>query len=346
MLKKLTKIVRLIDREAINLNALRNRSRIMTSYIRRRPRIRGFPIILHLEVTNKCNLKCKMCPRLHMKRDLGFMDFSLFRRIIDQARGKIDYVELYLFGEPLLHPQICEMIRYCKAAGMYVALSTNGIPLNESISRSLIDSHIDFLTISLDGITAATYSRIRGSINYGKVLSNVETFLRNRTSASPRHVVVQLIEMQDNAREIKRFTDYWTNRGIQVHLKPLMTWTGDVDAINMLSPYKSNTNAGSVLPCDRLWRHLSVFWDGTVVPCHYIYDKQFVLGDLNRQTISDVWGGSDFVEFRSRHIADARAAITCCSKCKVRSLHGWELLAASLVNTYTLRTINTVLHYN
>lgn len=346
MLSKLRRITRLVDQRTVDMAAARNRVRVMLDYLRRRPSVRGFPLILHLEVTNICNLSCKMCPRSHMTRELGYMDFSLFKSIIDQVAGKVDYVELYLFGEPLLHPQFSEMVRYCKDSGLCVAVSTNGTCLTESKCRSLVDSKVDFLTISLDGVSEATYSRIRGSISYDKVLSGVENFLKVIDASSPKHVVVQLIEMRDNALEVERFTDYWTKRGIQVHLKPLMTWTGDIESINLLKAHRENIDFHNSVPCDRLWRHLTVFWDGTVVPCHYMYNKECVLGDLTKQSVLDVWNSNDYVEFRSKHIFHGRKTISCCSKCKVISLRGWELFAALLFSTYTLRTMNTLFHYN
>jgi radical SAM protein with 4Fe4S-binding SPASM domain len=346
MLNKVLTALKFINRDAISLGAMTNRTRVMADYVQRSPVLHGFPLVLHLEVTNVCNLSCKMCPRSHMTRDLGYMDFSLFKRIIDQTRGKIDYVELYLFGEPLLHPRICEMIKYCKDSGLRVAISTNGTCLTESKCRSLVDCKIDFFTISLDGITAATYSRIRGNVRYDQVLAGVENFLRITNSSSPRHVVVQLIEMRDNAAEIERFTNYWTKRGIQVHLKPLMTWTGDIESINLLNMEKKIIRSHDGVPCDRLWRHLTVFWDGTVVPCHYIYNKEWPLGYLAQQTVKEVWNGKDFVDFRKRHIVEARKSIPCCSMCQVRSLQGWELMAALLFNTYALRKLNTIFHYN
>ncbi len=281
-----------------------------------------------------------------MSRKEGLMEFSLFKKIIDESKGKVEYVELYLFGEPLLHPQIVEMIDYCKDAGMCISLSTNATLLTKKRSHSLINSNIDFFTICLDAISRQTYEAIRAKANFMKVMDNVEYFLSIRLPTSPKHTIVQLIKMRDNIDEVDKFIDEWSNRGIQIHLKNLITWRGDIDSINILEQNHQTLAEVHNEPCDRIWRHFTVFWDGTVVPCHFMYDKKYTIGNIQDKSLLELWNNSKFVDFRKQHILSERTGIPACEKCTVKSLHGWELLAAVLLNTYALRSINTILHYN
>ena len=344
-LQKLVKVLKVLARETTP-SFMNNRRTIIMDYVRHRTLVRGNPFVLHLEVTNKCNLKCRMCPRENMEREEGFMEFTLFKKIIDDARGKIEFVELYLFGEPLMHRKIFDMIKYCKEAGMHVGLSTNATLLDREKSHALVRSNPDLLILSLDAVTEQSYESIRTRGNYIKVLENIEYFLRSKLPASPMHTVVQMIKLKENADEVERFSDFWGNHGVQVHLKPFFTWRGDIDSINVL---KHNTSKLSELrfgPCDRIWRHFTVFWDGTVVPCHFMYDKKCTLGNIQDKSLSDLWNGSKFLAFREQHILHNRNRIPCCMKCNVQPLQGWELFAVVLVDVFALRTINTILHYN
>jgi len=63
------------------------------------------PMVLWIEPTNKCNLKCLMCPNSVISQDkLGFMDFKLYQKIINQSKSYISSVILCISGESLLHP--------------------------------------------------------------------------------------------------------------------------------------------------------------------------------------------------------------------------------------------------
>lgn len=345
-LKKLNKVLKFINGETMSLTQMKNRRKVIEDFAMRRATVRGYPFVLHIEVTNRCNLDCKMCPRTYMCREEGFMEFSLFKKIIDEAKGKVEYVELYLFGEPLLHPQIVEMIDYCKDADMCVSLSTNATLLTKKKSHSLLNSEIDFFTLSLDAISKQIYESIRVKANFKKVMDNVAYFLNIRQPKSPRHTIVQLIKMKDNADEVDRFIDVWSNSGIQIHLKNLITWRGDIESINVHEQNQHKLSDVPNEPCDRIWRHFTVFWDGAVVPCHFMYDKKYTVGNIQDKSLHELWNNSKFVDFRKQHILCERRNIPACKKCTVKSLHGWELLVAILLNTYALRSINTILHYN
>ena len=90
------------------------------------------------------------------------MPFELFQSVIDQLVGRdIARLSLHLAGEPLLHPQIIDMVRYAKRRGMRnVRFATNATLLDDALARSLIESDLDSLTVSMDTAKA-------GNINQG-----------------------------------------------------------------------------------------------------------------------------------------------------------------------------------
>jgi len=111
-----------------------------------------YPLTFNLEPTNACNLKCIMCPRNESKRAVGFIDFLLFRKIVDESRpyGGRHFV-LHKDGEPLLHPRIVEMVAYIKQAnpGNTAYISTNGLLLDQDKAAGLMDAGLDQLHISI-----------------------------------------------------------------------------------------------------------------------------------------------------------------------------------------------------
>ena len=115
----------------------------MTQFLR-------FPTVFYIEPTNDCNLSYIMCPRKRSRNAVGYMPFELFRRVIDQLVGRdIARLSLHLAGEPLLHPQIIDMVRYAKRSGMpHVRFATNATLLDDTLARGFIESGLDSITVS------------------------------------------------------------------------------------------------------------------------------------------------------------------------------------------------------
>ena len=121
-----------------------------------------FPIRLNIEPTNYCNLSCSMCPR-ELNRPFGYMEFNLFKKIIDESilYGKRLIITLTKDGEPLLHPELPQMIKYAKdkKAAYKINFYTNGILLTETKSEEIIKSGLDTMHISIDAFTKETYKK-------------------------------------------------------------------------------------------------------------------------------------------------------------------------------------------
>ncbi|MEW6096603.1 MAG: radical SAM protein [bacterium] len=117
----------------------------MTHYRHKKPQISAFPTVLQIELTNRCNLNCIMCPRQGMSRQVGDMSLELFKQIVEQLKGKTELAILHLLGESLLNPHLFEMIDYCKEGGIMTVLSTNSTLLRGEKVQKLLDFKLDIL---------------------------------------------------------------------------------------------------------------------------------------------------------------------------------------------------------
>jgi len=87
----------------------------------------GWPTNLQIEPSTKCNLRCAICPLTEgMGRSTGYMDFALFKKIIDEIGDYVFLILLWDWGEPFLNPSIYEMISYARQKGIRTVSSTNG----------------------------------------------------------------------------------------------------------------------------------------------------------------------------------------------------------------------------
>jgi MoaA/NifB/PqqE/SkfB family radical SAM enzyme len=110
-----------------------------------------YPSQAQIEITNRCNLTCEMCPRDHFNLPKEDMPLDTFKEIAGQL-GDVKLLTLTGWGEPLIHPQILEMIKHCKQKGYTVKLTTNGTLLTSEMQQKILCSGLDEITISLDSV--------------------------------------------------------------------------------------------------------------------------------------------------------------------------------------------------
>ena len=111
----------------------------------------GFPTVLQVEPSTKCNLRCRVCPvTTGMDRASGYMDSSLFQKIVDELSDYLFIIFFWDWGEPFLNIYAYEMINYAHARGIKVISSTNGhVFANRDHAREVVKSGLDVLVFSL-----------------------------------------------------------------------------------------------------------------------------------------------------------------------------------------------------
>ncbi|MBF0522860.1 MAG: SPASM domain-containing protein [Candidatus Omnitrophica bacterium] len=304
-----------------------NRIKILTDFISRKDLVSGFPVEIGIEMTNRCNLKCKMCARETMTRPVGDMPLGLLKKIVDEVKPYAEMVYLHGDGEPLLHKQIFEAIEYVKKSNLKVGLSSNATLLDEPIAHRLIDSKLDYLILALDGATKETYEKIRVNGRFEQVVENVERFLAlKRAKRSNMYVLIQFIVMEENKKEIKAFADYWKKfKPDIIRFKPYVDLFGT----------KSSTQFS--LPCFYLWRQTMIDWDGTVFPCCVDTNSSHRLGNVSEASLMSIWNGPALRDLRKKHILGKQNQIDICRNCDMYQFSYESLVAVSLINGYQVK---------
>jgi radical SAM protein with 4Fe4S-binding SPASM domain len=166
------------------------------------------PTYMQIEPVGQCNLRCQMCP-IQFRKDgppygpAAFMKDDVFRRIIDGSPG---LAELHLqgLGEPMMHPRFFDMVSYAAGKGIKVSTNTNLTLLNPARAEKCVDSGLDYIHVSLDGATAATYERIRLRARFDVVLRNLGYLLaaREKSAEGTPHLRLVTVVMRQNLHEL------------------------------------------------------------------------------------------------------------------------------------------------
>jgi MoaA/NifB/PqqE/SkfB family radical SAM enzyme len=266
-----------------------------------------FPDRVYVESTNICNLDCIMCPTgLHIDtRPKGFMEWELYTTIIDEIAPFAEAVILHSWGEPLLHKQIIDMIRYAKERDLWVETSTNATRLTEEVALQLLDAGLDRIYLSMDGLTKETYESVRVKGKFEEVLRNIERFLELKHElGSTVEADIQIVRLSETDAEVAEFVERWKKTHADlINIKELDTWGGQIDDVSALAVDDDGADVNAARkPCPNLWYHCHIHWDGTLVSCSRDYDAVTPLGNVKNGGVLETWHGARMRMMRRWHV--------------------------------------------
>jgi len=283
-------------------------------------------ISLMIEPTNRCNLKCPTCFSHQDGRTKKDMSLKEFKKIIDENIQLIKNLSLYNYGEPLLNPEIYDMIKYAKNKGVKsVKLATNGMLLNDKNINLLLESSLDYLSISLDGATPETYSKFRIGGNFDKIISNIKKLVNQRNKKnSNTKIEIQFIIMSHNQHEIKDIKNLSKKLGADfLRLKKVLIknpkWSALLPLKEKYDRYSEKKNFSK---CDKPLKELVINCDGTIIPCCYIVGKnilKFNLGNITNHSLLNILNSKKYNHF-IKNCLNEKNKNSCCIGCNEGNL--------------------------
>ncbi|HIJ85786.1 MAG TPA: radical SAM protein, partial [Magnetococcales bacterium] len=281
--------------------------------------LRPFPKWFLIETINACNARCVMCGiDFDQSKAPRRMSKALFEKIateIGQHREHVEKVMVYLDGEPLLDNRLPYFIRLMKNQGVKrVNVATNASLLDAAHATALMEAGLDEIYITLDSLHGEVYESIRVGLKFSIVLENIHRFIALRQRLKPNlSIRMQMVLQEKNYGEGSDFEAYWRLRLSaidQIVVQKAHNWGSTVKVL----PF-GDENRVNRIPCIALWGTFVVHADGTVPLCCMDTRSRHPLGDLNEQSIAQLWNGSTLEGYRERHLRQQRATIPICDGC-------------------------------
>ena len=279
--------------------------------------LENFPKYFLIETVNICNARCIMCPVEISLRKKGYMTDTLFEKILKDIKERnkpIRQVALFLLGEPLLDNKIFNRIKLLKEMNIdNILLSSNASLLTSENILKLIQTGLDQIYISIDGYEKKTYESIKKGLHFEKVYANVQNLftIRNEVHASLR-IRLQFILQKENFNEREPWQKFWRQYlGPKDEIKVIKVsnWGSQLDindfSIGLLSR-----------PCISPFGTFVIQYDGKVSLCCADFDCKVNMGDLNNQSIVEIWQSEKFKKIRSNFLHGI-IDIPLCKKCNV-----------------------------
>lgn len=275
---------------------------------------KNIPFLVMIENTNVCNSSCSFCPHKVMKRKIGVMEISLFKKIVKESVSLgIENMTLHGFGEPLMDKNFFEKVKIAKEAGIFrVSTNTNGFLLNEKVLKDVFSSGLDEIFISLDAASENIYQKLRPPLKYSVIEKNIVRLLeerKKRNSVKPK-IILSFVESDINKNEKKDFLMKWKDKVDHISISFIHNWAGSIVK-------KENFIKGMKDPCRFLWTDMVVSYNGDISLCCQDFENKIILGNLKNSTISEVWGGEKLEKIRDWHKKKLFKNIFLCQKCEL-----------------------------
>ena len=206
--------------------------------------------IYQIELTNVCNFDCSYCPRSEMTRKTGFMDMHTLERIIDIFDG--DAIRLHHFGESFMHPNITKFVHTIRnrLSSVQIILNTNGSLINEMIITELFAVGLSKLMVS--------YHDFRSISKLQEIPMHLRKYVEVLFIGDDKKTEIDFLEESGFQTSVKKLRDLGGVKKEQ---------TFDEPAEERCAFIKHN--------------EVVIQWDGDIVPCCEVFDKQSVLGNIH-----------------------------------------------------------------
>ncbi|MCF7835521.1 MAG: SPASM domain-containing protein [Candidatus Marinimicrobia bacterium] len=295
-----------------------------------------------------------MCPRTtEMTRKISNMEKAVFEKIAKQIKphGRKEFdewlsfvknrlnlspsdvgenpfyffisslaVTMHGFGEPLLDPLIVKRVEFLSKLGIPSYFSCN--PSNARLDKieKLFKAGLGFIKFSVDSLTLDGMKKIRGGhIDYSDDIKRIMQILDLKKKGGYKTTIVvcmlKISKKQDE--EAEQFQKLWKGKDVYSYVKSLdnQWYFKDEETEKAKSHYENQY-------CEFPWTSLSVMADGTVVPCTQDFNCEMPMGNVNEQSLKEIWNSEKYEKFRMMHITgEFPKNFRCSKRCDLKTVH-------------------------
>lgn len=298
------------------------------------------PLFVKLKLTWNCNLRCLMCN--HWRERVSDMSVDFFKKVVTELSA-LGCKRIHLSGgEPLLYPQIFELMEHIRKENIKLTMTTNGTLINGENAQRIADLQVSNINISLDSPFSCVHDQVRGIKNaFRRTLRGIELLKKYHQAKLQINMVVNplnytsVAELPDLAYDLGAHSiclipvKIRTQEISYFQLEQLLEYNEKIAPVayakslmyNLVQDYrriyifgqtweelqescKGNYAQGyyDMHPCVALWTHALIDHEGRVSACCYAVNDP-VIGDLKVQSFYEIWTSEQYQNLRNTHHA-------------------------------------------
>jgi MoaA/NifB/PqqE/SkfB family radical SAM enzyme len=305
------------------------------------------PYYYIIDACNVCNLRCPLCPtgNTTIARKQAMLSLGQYKELFDKIKEYALVVSLYNHGEPLLNPDVFSIIEHTHRNRVGTNISSNFNWPQPVEINDFIRSGLDYVTVSLDGVTQDSYQqyRVRGDVR--EVFDNLKRLLSAKKTLRSKTPFVewQFIVFKHNEHEVEEARKLASELGVDL-LRFISPGVPPEDMHNLelqekwmpRNPLYWERNPKLVedrgyvfdQPCFYLYRSMFIYPGGGVTPCCFAHDERQDFGNLYNNSVMEIWNNNAYRSARmlfSRSLPTEERIETICDKCTVFRQDGAHL---------------------
>ena len=287
------------------------------------------PFVYNIETTNACNMRCEMCPRTTMMtRPVKTMKKDTFVKIIDQltpfsadewknweqfchsvygiSRENMSenhfflyiipkVIQLHGYGDPLLDRNMAEYVKLLHDKGFFSYFSCNPANIDIETTKKMFENHLDYIKYSLESVSDTTQKKIRGkasdfSESYKKIMELLE--IKQEHGYQTTIIITMLnLNRPDQMEDFRQLKEAFSGKDVYLYLKSEDQQWYRKDYHGTVSIHWSEI-------CKHPWMSMTIKSNGEAAMCMEDFNNEIILGDVNKESLSDIWNGEKYRQFR------------------------------------------------
>ena len=244
---------------------------------------------VYVEITNICNLSCRMCPKT--KRTPKWMTADEFEHVLTEIYPFTRYVYPHVVGEPLCHPEFEKILEICEKHGFTMNITTNGTLINKHEAALLTSKCMRQLNFSV-------HSSWENGVFDENYVRRILEFADKRHDSKPNISFRMWTSSEKSASALDMILSHYEKTKEEFDAAPSRYATGkalrlaDNTYLNsedeFIWPSMSNTVSDGEKFCRALRTHIGILSDGTVVPCCLDSEGEIKLGNVFKEDFADI----------------------------------------------------------
>ena len=284
------------------------------------------PFVLNIDLSNHCNERCLFCRDIDGNIfnqndsvegkfvDKGLIDIEVYENVVRTLSPYLLLCIPYVNGEPFVYKKFDLALNILKENNVGSMIATNGILLNERNISVLLDGGLDLLKVHVSGFSQEVHQIEHPIGNVEDIKNNLRNLSNEIKNCDANIlVVIDYIKYKHNVSEIDLFRKFSEDLGFIFNIRP-----GNPKGLESIGEvYRSNNNYQNV-PCDWLWKVMTVNWNGDVFPCcDYVVWEGISRVDKvkNDSNVFEIWNNEYMRNMREVHKVKGRSPIKICSEC-------------------------------
>lgn len=305
------------------------------------PLVKPFTVLI--EPASLCNFRCVQCFQslsgdTNFSRNRGIMPMARFSRVIEQLKSwpgpKIKVLKMSLYGEPLLHPNFCDMLRGAKEAGIAerIETTTNASLLSRDTAEKLVRYQLDYARISIYATDQAKHQAVTGSnLDMGVIHNNLRILKEIKIREGSERPFISCKMLDAYGEENEMFVRMYQDVADEVYLDKPHGWIR-VEGADFIQNYYRDAADGAFsdlksnsiqrISCPMAFTTMAVRINGDVSPCCVDFVGATNIGNVDESSLEEIWHSEPWYEFQKMQLENRKHENTSCARCDIyRSNH-------------------------